>query len=50
MLVEITGKRNEETITTTSIKIAEKFGKEHARVLRDIRELNCSECCGQAKL
>lgn len=43
MLVEITGKQNEERITTTSINIAEKFGKEHARVLRDIRELNCSE-------
>lgn len=43
MLVEITGKRNEEKLVTTSLMIAEKFGKEHARVLRDIRELECSE-------
>lgn len=43
MLVEITGKRNEEKLVTTSLMVAEKFGKEHARVLRDIRELECSE-------
>lgn len=43
MLVEITGKRNEERLVTTSLKIAEKFGKEHAHVLRDIRDLECSE-------
>lgn len=28
---------------TDSLTVAEKFGKEHARVLRDIRELSCSE-------
>lgn len=28
---------------TDSLTIAEVFGKEHARVLRDIRELNCSD-------
>lgn len=43
MLVQITGKRNEEKLITTSLKVAEKFEKEHARVLRDIRELACSD-------
>lgn len=43
MLVEITGKRSEERLITTSLKIAEKFGKEHAHVLRDIRDLECSD-------
>ncbi len=33
MLVEITGKRYEEVLTTTSRKIAEKFEKEHKNVL-----------------
>lgn len=28
---------------TTSIKVAEIFGKDHAKVLRDIRELKCSK-------
>lgn len=28
---------------TDSLTVAEVFGKEHARVLRDIRELSCSE-------
>lgn len=43
MLVEIIGKRNEEKLITTSLKIAEKFGKEHAHVLRDIRDMECSD-------
>lgn len=43
MLVEITGKRNEKRLITTSLKIAEKFGKEHAHVLRDIRDMECSD-------
>lgn len=54
MLVEITGKRYEEKITTTSLKVAETFTyydensqkqytREHKAVLRAIRELNCSE-------
>lgn len=43
MLVEIIGKRNEEKLITTSLQVAEVFEKEHARVLRDIRELSCSE-------
>ena len=43
MLVEIIGKRYEERLVTTSLKIAEKFNKEHSHVLRDIRELECSD-------
>lgn len=43
MLVEIIGKRNEEKLITTSLKVAEKFEKDHKNVLRDIRELECSE-------
>lgn len=30
-------------VVTDSLTVAEAFGKEHARVLRDIRELGCSE-------
>ena len=37
MLVEITGKRNEERLVTTSRKIAECFQKRHSDVLRDIQ-------------
>jgi len=54
MLVEITGKRYEEKVTTTSLNVAETFTyydentqkqytREHKAVLRAIRELNCSE-------
>ncbi len=43
MLVEITGKRYEERIVTTSRKIAEGFKKRHSDVLRDIENLRCSE-------
>lgn len=43
MLVEIIGKRNEERLITTSLKISEKFCKEHAHVLRDIRDMECSD-------
>lgn len=42
MLVEIRGKQNEETLITTSRKVAEVFGKEHYNVLRDIESLSCS--------
>ena len=42
MLVEITGKQNEEKLTTTSRKIAEVFEKRHSDVLRDIENLHCS--------
>jgi len=53
MLVEIIGKRNEERLVTTSIKVAEtftyedengrKYTREHKAILRAIRELNCSD-------
>lgn len=43
MLVEITGNRNEERLTTTSRKIAEVFEKRHSDVLRDIENLHCSQ-------
>lgn len=54
MLVEITGKRNEERLITTSLKVAETFTyfdeeerkqytREHKAILRAIRELNCSD-------
>lgn len=43
MLVEIKRINKEEKVICTSLDVAETFGKEHARVLRDIRELNCSE-------
>ena len=42
MLVEITGKRNEERLVTTSRKIAETFEKRHSDVIRDIETLKCS--------
>ena len=54
MLVEIIGKRNEERLITTSLKVAETFTyfneeenkqytREHKSILRAIRELNCSD-------
>lgn len=43
MLVEIKTLNKEEVTVVTSLDVAETFGKEHARVLRDIRELDCSE-------
>lgn len=39
MLVEIIGKRNEERVVTTSLKVAEVFGKEHKNVLQSIENL-----------
>lgn len=39
MLVEITGKRYEEVLITTSIKVADKFEKRHDHVIRDIENL-----------
>lgn len=39
MLVEITGKQNEEILTTTSRQVAEVFEKRHDNVLRDIENL-----------
>lgn len=43
MLVEIKKIGKEELATCTSLDVAETFGKEHRHVLRDIRELGCSE-------
>lgn len=39
MLVEIIGKRNEERLITTSLKVAEVFEKEHRHILDAIRNL-----------
>lgn len=43
MLVEIAKINHEERIVVSSLDIAETFGKEHRRVLQDIREIGCSE-------
>lgn len=43
MLVEIMRINKEEVTVVTSLDIAETFGREHKNVLRDIRELQCSE-------
>ena len=43
MLVEIIGKRYEEKLITTSLKVAEKFEKEHRHVLDAIRTLTADE-------
>ena len=39
MLVEIVGKRYEEKLVTTSLKVAEVFEKDHKHVLESIRNL-----------
>ncbi len=39
MLVKITGKKNEEVLTTTSRDVAEVFGKRHDQVVRDIEKI-----------
>ena len=43
MLVEIKKMGKEEITATTSLDVAETFGKTHDKVMRDIRELGCSE-------
>lgn len=43
MVVEIKKFKKEETAVVASIDVAETFGKEHKNVLKDIRELDCSE-------
>lgn len=43
MLVEIVKLQKEEIAAVTSLDIAETFDKEHRGVLRDIRELDCSD-------
>lgn len=47
MLVEAMMIGKVETSIVTSLDIAETFGKEHKRVLQDIRELECSEDFGR---
>lgn len=39
MLVKITGRKNEEILTTTSRDVAEVFGKRHDHVVRDIEKI-----------
>ena len=48
MLVEIIKFGNEERTAVTSLDVAETFKKEHNHVLRDIRNLGCSENFRQA--
>ena len=43
MLVEVKRISKVEMSVVSSLDIAETFGKEHKHVLRDIRELHCSE-------
>ncbi len=43
MLVEIMKFGREERAGCTSLDVAETFGKEHKNVLKDIRNLNCSD-------
>lgn len=43
MLVETMIIKKVETSIVTSLDVAETFGKEHNKVLRDIRELECSD-------
>lgn len=42
MLVEIVKMGKYERAAATSLDVAETFGKEHRKVMRDIRELGCS--------
>lgn len=43
MLVEVKKLNKREVNVVSSLDIAETFGKEHKNVLKDIRELECSE-------
>lgn len=43
MLVELMKFGKEEKAYYTSLDVAETFGKPHDKVMRDIRELGCSE-------
>ena len=43
MLVEIMRINKEEVTVVTSLDVSETFGKRHDNVLKDIRELECSE-------
>ena len=39
---ELVYKGQGDRVLTTSLKVAEVFGKEHSKVLRDIENLHCS--------
>jgi len=43
MLVEVKKFGREEKVAVTSLDVAETFNKAHDKVMRDIRELGCSE-------
>ena len=43
MLVEVKKIGKEEVTVVSSLDVAETFGKSHDKVMRDIRELGCSE-------
>lgn len=43
MLVEMMKLGKEEVPACTSLDVAETFGKDHRHVMRDIRELGCSD-------
>ena len=43
MLVEIMRFEKEERAAVTSLDVAETFGKAHDKVMRDIRQLGCSQ-------
>ena len=43
MFVEIAKFGKQERPMVTSLDVAETFGKQHDKVMRDIRELGCSE-------
>lgn len=47
MLVEITKINKEEVTAVSSLDVAETFDKRHADVMRDIRELKCSDEFGR---
>ena len=47
MLVETAKINKQEVTVVSSLDVAETFGKEHKNVLKDIRELNCSEEFGR---
>ena len=47
MLVEIKKMNKDEVTVCTSLDVAETFGKEHKNVLKDIREMDCSEEFGR---
>ena len=48
MLVEIMKFGKDERVAVTSLDVAETFGKPHDKVMRDIKELGCSEEIGRA--